>query len=70
MKTFFSTLFFTILFFTVNGQAPYFQQTVNNKIEITLDDKTHNLIGTIQIKYTNNSPDELTIIYLIIFLII
>jgi hypothetical protein len=64
MKTFFSTLFFTILFFTVNGQAPYFQQTVNNKIDVTLDDKTHNLIGTIQIEYTNNSPDELGIIYI------
>ena len=41
----------------------YFQQTVNYDIDVTLDDNLHQISGTIDIEYTNNSPDELTFIY-------
>jgi hypothetical protein len=40
------------------------QQTVNYKIQVTLDDKNHILNGFIQMEYINNSPDELKEIYI------
>ncbi len=40
-------------------QKEYFQQFVDYKIEVTLDDENHILQGKINMKYTNNSPDVL-----------
>ncbi|MFT4970853.1 MAG: hypothetical protein ACI9JY_000048, partial [Saprospiraceae bacterium] len=33
-----------------------FQQEVNYKIDVTLDDEAHTLEGNIEIEYTNNAP--------------
>lgn len=41
----------------------YFQQKVDNKIEVTLNDTAHLLNGNIEISYTNNSPQTLSVIY-------
>lgn len=38
---------------------PYFQQEVNYKIDVTLDDKTHMLKGFMELEYINNSPDTI-----------
>jgi len=43
---------------------PYFQQQVNNVINVTLDDSLHTLTGEIEMEYINNSPDVLNEIYL------
>ena len=40
----------------------YFQQKVDTKIEVSLDDKNHVLKATEEIVYTNNSQDELAFI--------
>lgn len=41
----------------------YFQQEVNYKIEVRLDDQSHFLNAFQEIEYINNSPDELSFIY-------
>ncbi len=41
------------------AQAPYFQQEVNYKIQVKLDDVHHTLDAIETIVYKNNSPDEL-----------
>lgn len=41
----------------------YFQQEVNNTIEVFLDDIKHELRAFIRIEYINNSPDSLGYIY-------
>jgi hypothetical protein len=41
----------------------YFQQEVNYKIEVELDDNKHFLSGNIEIEYINNSPDQLDFIW-------
>lgn len=50
----------------VYSQGYYFQQEVNYKINVTLDDKTHSLSGFEEFEYINNSSLELE--YLIIHL--
>ncbi len=47
----------------LNAQSSYFQQEVNYKINVTLDDIEHTITGNIEIDYTNNSPDTLKEIY-------
>jgi hypothetical protein len=42
----------------------YWQQGVDTRITVTLDDKTHTLNAEIDIDYTNNSPDTLRYIYM------
>jgi len=41
----------------------YFQQEVNYKIYVILDDKKHELNGSESVKYLNNSPDTLWFLY-------
>ena len=41
----------------------YFQQEVNYKIEVKLNDSIHFLSGFEEIEYINNSPDNLEFIY-------
>jgi len=55
-----------ILFFGLSQVASsqaYFQQTVNSKIEVTLNDTLHELTAFEQVEYTNNSPDTLRFLY-------
>ncbi len=49
--------------FFAQAQNKYFQQTVNYKIEVSLDDVNHTLTGNIDIEYTNNAPYALESIY-------
>ena len=58
------TLFVGLLFFAQDiCAANNWQQKVDYKIEVTLDDTNHELNGFITINYTNNSPDELSFIW-------
>jgi hypothetical protein len=41
------------------AQKPYFQQEVNYKITVALDDKTNTLTGRTDFEYINRSPDTL-----------
>lgn len=42
---------------------PYFQQKVDTRIAVSLDDVKHFLHGTVSLQYTNNAPDTLPYIY-------
>lgn len=42
----------------------YWQQEVNYKIAVTLDDKQHELTGNLQFTYHNNSPNDLPFLYI------
>ena len=42
----------------------YFQQEVNYEIDVSLDDEKHTLSAYEKIEYKNNSPDELSIIWI------
>ena len=58
---------FSLLFLTASSgmaQTDYFQQEVNYKIEVTLDDQKHELTGNIEMTYVNNAPTSLKEIYL------
>ena len=51
----------------IGGQinaGPYWQQTVNTKLEVTLDDKQHFLHGYEEFDYANNSHDTLHYLYI------
>jgi hypothetical protein len=60
-------LLFLFLFlgqvFTANCQKPYFQQQVNYKIDVTLNDQNNTLDAFEKLEYTNNSPDTLFFIW-------
>ena len=59
------TLPFLLIINYLNAQqTTYFQQQTDYKIEVKLNDKAHYLTGNIEIKYTNNSPDTLSFIYM------
>ena len=45
----------------------YFQQQVDTRIEVRLDDKVHYLHGFEEMQYTNHSPDTLRYIYIHLF---
>lgn len=46
------------------AQKPYFQQRVDTRLTVRLDDEKHFLHGFEAFSYTNNSPDTLRYIYL------
>ncbi|MEY2828465.1 MAG: hypothetical protein RIQ33_323 [Bacteroidota bacterium] len=63
MKKIYIYLFLFIgVYFSASAQS-YWQQDVQYKIDVKLDDVNHYLQGNIQIKYTNNSPQSLSYIY-------
>ena len=45
--------------------STYFQQKVDYKIAVELDDELHTLKGNISINYHNNSSDTLSFIYFV-----
>ncbi|MDD2982972.1 MAG: M1 family metallopeptidase [Crocinitomicaceae bacterium] len=56
---------FTILFFAISAWSQnYWQQEVNFKIAVRLDDKNHMLHASEEFEYINNSPNTLTFIYM------
>ncbi len=63
-----TTLLFIILFFCSSflshaQSSEDWQQRVNYEIDVTLNDKKHELDGRIEVEYINNSPDTLDFIY-------
>jgi len=52
-----------LLIITGYSQQKYWQQEVNYTIEVSLNDKTHELNGFERIEYVNNSPDTLRFIW-------
>ena len=48
---------------TLSAQQHYWQQEVNNTIDVSLNDIEHTLDGFIKIQYTNHSPDTLRFIW-------
>jgi len=62
---FYGLLAFCFLPFTVAAQEkPYFQQEVNYKIQVTLNDRAQTLTGHIDLEYINHSPDALPVLWL------
>lgn len=47
----------------LSAQNNYWQQQVNYKIRVTLNDQQHTLSGFEEIEYINNSPDQLSFIW-------
>ena len=65
MKTYFLSLYLS--FFLIQNlvaQSSYFQQQVNYKIGVTLDDEKHLLQGQVEMEYINNSSVTLDRIYI------
>ena len=56
-------LFITVLVLCRQAVSQYWQQEVNYKIDVTLDDKLHSITGFEKIEYINNSPDTLKFIW-------
>lgn len=63
MKPIIACIFAVFFSYPLVAQS-YFQQRVDTKIEVTLDDKHHFLHGFEEMDYTNNSPDTLRYIYI------
>lgn len=61
MKTIFAIL--TAFILSANLKAQYWQQKVDYRIDVSLNDKEHSLDGFERITYTNNSKDTLTCIW-------
>lgn len=62
------SLFFVLTLLVNNflfAQSPYFQQEVNYKISVSLDDVSHFLHGNIEIEYHNHSPHTLEELYIL-----
>lgn len=58
-------LFLTLASLSAFAQrSDYFQQAVNYKIDVTLDDEKHTISGDIEMEYTNNSPSEMDTIFI------
>ena len=55
----------TLLVLFLNGicQDAYWQQKLNYKINVTLIDSTHTLLGDMNLIYKNESPDTLSFIW-------
>jgi Peptidase family M1 domain len=56
-------LFATSFVISLAAQPAYWQQQVNYKIDVSLNDKEHTLTGFEKIEYLNNSPDTLSFIW-------
>lgn len=64
MKKLLLTFLIGISAFTVSARAAYWQQFVHFEIDVRLDDQKHMLHGYEELTYVNNSPDQLTYIYM------
>ncbi len=54
----------SICVFVAHNSNAYWQQKVDHKISVTLDDESHILRGYQEMVYTNNSPDTLEYIFM------
>ena len=63
-KLFVVFIFFIFSVSNIFCQTNYWQQQVNNIIDVTLNDTGHTLDGYIKMEYYNNSPDTLYFIWI------
>ena len=63
-KRFLLFIIFISLLTNIFGQDKYWQQQVNFKIEVSLNDVSHSLDGRVKMDYYNNSPDTLSFIWI------
>ncbi|MCB0630752.1 MAG: M1 family metallopeptidase [Saprospiraceae bacterium] len=64
MKYFFWLILIITCAFRLKAQEKtYFQQEVNYRIQVRLDDRKHTLHGSLEVDYINHSPDELPFIW-------
>ncbi len=49
--------------FGLSAQSPYWQQSLDYRIDVTLNDKDHTLDAFLRLQYTNHSPDTLSYIW-------
>lgn len=63
MNKFILITFFTFIYCN-NFSQNYFQQEVNTKIDVTLNDKNNTLSAFEEIEYINHSPDSLEYIFM------
>ena len=54
---------FSFAIFSLSAQN-YWQQEVNYKIDVELNDTSNTLIGAEEFEYVNNSPDTLSFLYI------
>ncbi len=64
MKHLIAAFFSLSIFPTLAKAQPAWQQRVDTRIDVTLDDNSHMLRAYEEITYTNNSPDTLRYIYM------
>ena len=64
MKKLFLSCLIALCAFSVSARAEYWQQYVHFEIDVRLDDEKHMLHGYEKLTYVNNSPNELTYIYM------
>lgn len=57
------TCLFIFLSLSLFAQQDYFQQEVNYKIDVSLDDEAHILTGMMTVEYINHSPNIIDSIY-------
>lgn len=50
--------------FSLSSQGCYWQQSIKYQMEVELNVENHRMVGTQNIEYTNNSPDELEKLYM------
>ena len=65
MKSIFTFFLSSFLAFSLSSQNDaYWQQQVDYRIRVSLDDSLHLLSGSIEMDYHNNSPDTLREIWM------
>ncbi|MFZ5981569.1 MAG: M1 family metallopeptidase [Candidatus Zixiibacteriota bacterium] len=65
MKTFLIIFTTILVFFAASARAgEYWQQEVNYRLAVTLQEDLRTITGHIEIEYLNNSPDTLNFLYL------
>ncbi|MEO6546352.1 MAG: M1 family metallopeptidase [Ferruginibacter sp.] len=62
-QSFLLLIYCCCLFSFTDGQTSYWQQQVNVKIEVVLNDQENTLSGFVSMEYYNNSPDTLYYIW-------
>jgi hypothetical protein len=62
-KKVYGTITIAFIYFFSTAQNAYWQQQVDYKIEVALNDSLHELDGFVTIQYKNNSPENLNCIY-------
>lgn len=63
MKNWSALLIVMLAFTGLKAQQPYWQQSLDYRIDVSLNDKDHTLDAFLRLQYTNHSPDTLSFIW-------